>query len=193
MITVSEAARKEFLSVLSTGPQSLGLRVTVQGVGSPHVQYGLHLVEKGQEKADDIVVELDGVKFFVDPGSVPFVDGLLIDFVEGLMERGFKLENPKAPAMPRPTGPVAEAILQLLDNEINPAVAAHGGHIDLIDYKDHRVYVRMGGGCQGCGMANVTLRQGIETLLREQLPEVHEIIDVTDHAGGTNPYYEPSK
>lgn len=81
----------------------------------------------------------------------------------------------------------------ILETQINPAVAAHGGMVDLLDVKDGKIYIRMGGGCQGCGMADVTLRQGIEGAIREALPQVDEILDVTDHASGTNPYYAPAQ
>ena len=80
----------------------------------------------------------------------------------------------------------------VLNTEINPAVASHGGLISLIDVKENVVYLRLGGGCQGCGMADVTLKQGIEKSIRFAIPEVGEILDVTDHASGRNPYYTPS-
>jgi Fe/S biogenesis protein NfuA len=81
----------------------------------------------------------------------------------------------------------------LIDNMINPAVAGHGGFVDLIDVKDNKVYLQMGGGCQGCGAADITLKSGIERLIKEELPEVEEVLDTTDHASGANPYYAPSK
>jgi Fe/S biogenesis protein NfuA len=81
----------------------------------------------------------------------------------------------------------------LLDTAINPAVAGHGGMVSLLDVKDNTVYLQMGGGCQGCGAADVTLRQGVERMIREEVPEVLEIIDLTDHAAGQNPYYTASK
>ena len=84
-------------------------------------------------------------------------------------------------------------IQDLLDTAINPAVAGHGGVVSLVDVRDKMVYLQMGGGCQGCGMADVTLKQGIETMIREELPEVADIIDVTDHAGGENPYSAASE
>jgi Fe/S biogenesis protein NfuA len=86
-----------------------------------------------------------------------------------------------------------EKVQALLDNSINPAVAGHGGYIELIDVKDSTVYIQMQGGCQGCGAADVTLKAGIERMIKEELPEVAEILDVTDHASGQNPYYSPSK
>lgn len=88
---------------------------------------------------------------------------------------------------------IREKIQQLFDAEINPAVAMHGGSVDLIDVKGNVVYIRLGGGCQGCGMADVTLKQGIERAIREVAPEVGDILDATDHAAGRNPYYTPEK
>ena len=89
--------------------------------------------------------------------------------------------------------PDALTIRRLLDEEINPSVAAHGGHIALIDVKEDTVYIRLEGGCQGCGMADVTLKHGIETAIRQAVPAITQVLDVTDHAGGGNPYYQPGK
>lgn len=95
--------------------------------------------------------------------------------------------------MDEPTNDPKTKIQELIDYQINPAVAGHGGFIELLEFKDGTVYLKMGGGCQGCGMANVTLKQGIERMLREEIPEILRVVDTTDHAGGTNPYYQPSK
>jgi len=84
-------------------------------------------------------------------------------------------------------------VQELLDSTINPAVAGHGGFVQLIDVKDNRVYLQLGGGCQGCGAADITLKSGIERLIKEEIPEIEEVLDTTDHAAGENPYYTPSK
>ena len=84
-------------------------------------------------------------------------------------------------------------VQDLIENMINPAVAGHGGWVELIDVQDKRVYLQMGGGCQGCGAADITLKSGIERLLREEIPEIEEVLDTTDHASGANPYYTPGK
>ena len=89
--------------------------------------------------------------------------------------------------------PAAEAIQKLLAEQINPAVAAHGGLISLVDVQDDTVYIRLEGGCQGCGMADVTLKQGIEGQIKRTVPQIATVLDATDHAGGANPYYQPSK
>jgi Fe/S biogenesis protein NfuA len=84
-------------------------------------------------------------------------------------------------------------VQELIETMINPAVAGHGGFVELIDVTDNRVYLQMGGGCQGCGAADVTLKSGIERLIKEEIPEVTEVLDTTDHASGQNPYYTPGK
>ncbi|MBI3099505.1 MAG: NifU family protein [Planctomycetes bacterium] len=86
-----------------------------------------------------------------------------------------------------------EKVEQFIQDEINPSVAAHGGYIQVIDVKDGNLYIAMGGGCQGCGAADVTLKQGVERMLKDNIPEVKQVLDTTDHAQGANPYYAPSK
>ena len=86
-----------------------------------------------------------------------------------------------------------EKVQELIDASINPAVAGHGGYVELIDVQDARVYLQMGGGCQGCGAADITLKSGIERLIKEEIPEVTEVLDTTDHASGANPYYTAGK
>jgi Fe-S cluster biogenesis protein NfuA len=86
-----------------------------------------------------------------------------------------------------------EKIQYLLAHKINPGVAAHAGFVELIDVKDNNVYIRLGGGCQGCGAADFTLRQGIEAIIRKEVPEIRQILDITDHSAGMNPYYRPSR
>jgi Fe/S biogenesis protein NfuA len=84
-------------------------------------------------------------------------------------------------------------VQELIESTINPAVAGHGGYVELIDVQENKVYLQMGGGCQGCGAADITLKAGIERLIKEELPEVEEVLDTTDHSSGNNPYYTPGK
>ena len=84
-------------------------------------------------------------------------------------------------------------VQDLIDNMINPAGAGHGGFVELLDVKENKVYLQMGGGCQGCGAADVTLKSGIERLIKEEIPEIDEVLDATDHDAGSNPYYTPTK
>ena len=94
---------------------------------------------------------------------------------------------------PELTGPVPERVRQVLDDQINPAIPAHGGSAELVAVEDGTAYLRLGGGCVGCGMVSVTLNQGIEVAITQAVPEVRRVVDVTDHASGTNPYYEAAK
>lgn len=90
-----------------------------------------------------------------------------------------------------PEADLRQKVQNLLENEINPALGAHGGWVELIDVKKNAVYLKLGGGCQGCQSASMTLKMGIEKVIREKIPEVGEILDTTDHAAGRNPYYQP--
>ncbi len=98
-------------------------------------------------------------------------------------------------AIPKPglETPTGKAVREVLDSRINPAVAGHGGHIALVDVRGDTTYIRLEGGCQGCGMADVTLKQGIELEIKQAVPTIKTVLDVTDHAGGRNPYYQPGK
>ena len=84
---------------------------------------------------------------------------------------------------------MTERVQEVIDEVINPAIAAHGGFVELVDVSDDTIYIRMGGGCQGCAASAATLRMGIERMIREQVPEIASIVDVTDHTAGVNPYY----
>jgi Fe/S biogenesis protein NfuA len=109
---------------------------------------------------------------------------------------GPPMESPAVGAGPPPgdlTGDVVTRVHQVLEQHINPMIASHGGRAELVSVDGATAYLRLGGGCQGCGMATVTLTQGIEVAIKEAVPEITEIVDVTDHAAGTNPYFEASK
>jgi len=113
--------------------------------------------------------------------------------IRAALAAGGALFAPAAPVAAADDERLYSRVADLFEAEINPAVARHGGTVELIDVQDAMVLLRMGGGCQGCGMADVTLRQGIEVLLKKRLPEIRGLIDVTDHSAGTNPYVTASK
>ena len=189
LLTVTEAAAQKIQSVVEDqGIEVQGLRVSISGRSASAFEYGLGL--EVESAPGDIVVDCGDFKVFVDPESAEDLKGATVDYVEDLNSSGFKIDNPNTPTWDNPK---AQAIQQLIDERINPAVAAHGGQIDLLDVTDDSIYIHMGGGCQGCGMADVTLKHGIEGMVQEQFPEIKNIIDTTDHAAGSNPYYQPSK
>jgi Fe/S biogenesis protein NfuA len=117
-----------------------------------------------------------------------------------LTDEGLAIENPNGPASPTMsapkgdlTGPIADQVAQVLAEQVNPAIAMHGGAAELVSVDGTVVYLRLGGGCQGCGMAQVTLKQGIERILLDAIGELTAVVDVTDHEAGADPYYERSK
>ena len=192
-ITVTEAAQKEIAILM--GKQKtpiLGVRVKADAVSPLQANFRMAFVAEGQQKDDDEIISFGDFNIYVDAESVNYAQDITLDFVDSLMGRGFKIENPnKVPAHLK--GTIAEKIQQVIDDKINPSVASHGGHITLIDVKDNNVFLRFGGGCQGCGMADVTLKQGVEVLLKEAVPEINEVMDITDHADGKNPYYQATQ
>jgi len=191
MLTITETAKQQIESIMEAqGRQGDGLRVGIVGRSSAGFRYTMNLVEEGQESPDDVVVDSGTFKVFIDPQSAPHMEGVTVDYVDnGIHGSGFKIDNPN----PVWSDPLALRVQALIDERINPGVGAHGGHVELLDIKDNTVFVRLGGGCQGCGMVDVTLRHGIEALIREEIPEIQQVIDTTDHASGSNPYYQPAK
>jgi Fe/S biogenesis protein NfuA len=189
MLTFTESARKKILELMEAEKlEGSGLRVAVTGRGPGGFRYEFGFAGPDEKGPEDAVVDVGGFQVYVDPESVPNLRGATVDYVEGLYESGFKIDNPNLWSDPK-----AMAVQRVIDNQINPAIAAHGGFVTLLDVKEDVAYIAMGGGCQGCGMADVTLKHGIEAMIREAVPEIRQIIDTTDHAGGTNPYYQPSK
>ena len=190
MLTISDLAKQKVIALLeSQGRQGSALRLAIMGRGPGGFVYDLRFVESTAKAPEDVVVDAGGFQVFIDSGSAPKLNGATLEFVEGVQQSGFRIDNPN----PLWDDPKAEAIQKGIDTKINPGVAAHGGFVTLLDVKNDTAYVALGGGCQGCGMANVTLKQGIEVIIREAVPEIRQVIDTTDHAGGTNPYYQPSK
>ena len=189
LLEVTEAAQEKIHAVIAAEEVEVeGLRISIQGRTATAFQYSLGLATEAQP--DDIVVECENFNVLVDAKSAPDLQGAVIDFVDDLNSSGFNIENPN---MPTWDNPKAQQIQELIDERINPAVAAHGGQIELLNVEEDSIYIHMGGGCQGCGMANVTLKHGIEAMIQEVFPEIKHVIDTTDHAAGDNPYYSPSK
>ena len=193
MSILTAKAKQKFLEITEKeGRKGQGLRVIVRNGGTSQPEFALNFVSEDEKQDDDTVIDGGGIKVYVDGASAKFLDGATIDFIDALDESGFRVDAPNAGAS-KPSGPLAEAVIRVLDEKVNPSVAMHGGHVDLVAVEDGTAYLRFGGGCQGCGMVNVTLKQGVEKVLFEEISEVTKVMDVTDHASGTNPYYQPGK
>jgi Fe/S biogenesis protein NfuA len=190
MINITAGAQQYISNLLADEERrGLALRLAITGRRPGGFQYKLGFAREDEKAVDDVVVDGGSFKLFIDAESAPNLQGATLDFVEDGEQSGFKIDNPNSGW----TDPKAIAIQQLLDEHINPAVADHGGYVVLLDVKDDIAYVALGGGCQGCGMADVTLKQGIEALITEEVPGIRQVVDTTDHASGTNPYYQPAK
>lgn len=194
LLRFSDKAREMVLTFIGEeeAGQDYVVRVAVESPSPLDPRYSIALVEPEEIGGDDRVFDGGGFRVAVDSESAKLLDGAHVEWVETLNETGFKVENPNLkPIGSQPLeGPLAERVQTVIDREINPAVASHGGEISLVEVRGDVAYIEMSGGCQGCGMARVTLKQGVERMLGEAVPEIREIVDVTDHSEGTNPYYE---
>jgi len=190
LVTVTPAARGKILELMKNeGREGLVLRMAIAGRGPGGFQYRLAFAPESERAPSDPTFDAGGFNLVLDAASAEGLKGASIDYVDSAHGSGFKIDNPN----PLWTDPRALAVQKVLDDEINPAVASHGGFVALLEVKDDVAYIQLGGGCQGCGMVYVTLKQGIEVRIREAVPAIREIVDTTDHAGGKNPYYQPSK
>ena len=208
-VFISETARDLVLDFRARSDRpdkdDLAMWIEVTGISGASFSYDMYLKGSSDAGPDDAVVEVAyGLNVVVPAGSVEQLDGATIDYRSAPNGGGLFVDNPNTPSpvagpaardvpAPQLSGAVADQVAQILEQQINPAIAAHGGHAELVSVEDGAAYLRLSGGCQGCGMAAVTLTQGIEVAIREAVPEVTRVIDVTDHASGTNPYFEASK
>ncbi len=186
-LTVTDAAAEKILSAkTSEGREDVALRVMVREDGAKF-RYELKIVSTDSKEADDSVVHLDGIDLYLDRESVPRLDRATLDFVDDISGSGLKFDNPNQTTLAR--NPLAVRVQAVLDDRVNPGLAAHGGVVSLVDIQETRVVLSFGGGCQGCGMADLTMKEGVSTQIKQQIPEISEVVDATDHAAGENPYY----
>jgi Fe/S biogenesis protein NfuA len=188
MMTFTEKAKEKVLSFMGDKSKNSVLRMRIVSRSMSGFTYQFFLETENDAKPNDVVEDLGSFKVRTDAESSKDLQGTSVDWVEEASGSGFKVENPNHP-MPHLNTPEARKIQDFLEAEVNPSLASHGGGAELMDMKDTRIFLRMSGGCQGCGMASATLKQGIEARLRQAFPDITEVVDVTDHAHGEKPYY----
>lgn len=189
MLKITEAAEQKIAALIGESDQPVkGLRVGARARSPFKVDYRLAFMSEDQVQPDDTRIPFNGFDVYLDAESASLLQETTIDYVEGVTGSGFKIERANR-VPPELKGTLAEKVMTLIEEEINPAVASHGGYVALMDVKDGIVYVELGGGCRGCSMSRVTLKEGIERMIKEALPEVVEVRDLTDHSLGENPYY----
>lgn len=196
MIDISERAQQHFLRLLDQqGVDGLGIRVRVTSPGTPAANCELEFCEPDDLAGDEWTIECAGFEFHVDGGSASWLDQASIDFEPNVTGGQLNIRAPKIKGhIPGADAGVIERVRYVLESEINPRLAAHGGRVTLLEVDaEHAVVLQFGGGCHGCGMVDVTLKQGVEKTLRERVPEITAVRDATDHAGGAKPYYSKAE
>lgn len=206
VLEVTSRAQEAVIEIRSqeSEPEKLALWIEVSGISGNSYSYDVYFQNKNDADSSDAVVTLDGFEVVVPSASIAAIAGSKLDLGGEDGSGGLVILNtnsPAAPEVPLPeelqnadlTTPEAQAIIKVLQDEINPAIAAHGGRADLVAVSDATAYLKLSGGCQGCGMASVTLSQGIEVAIKEAVPSITSVKDVTDHINGANPFYEPAK
>lgn len=190
MIKVTEVAQEKIMEAIDNYKDPvIGIRALANARSPFKVDYALAFVPKDGNKENDEVINFDNFSIYIDAENTKYFEGVTLDFQDSLQGGGFTfVDVPKVPEEFK--GTLAEKIVQVIDEQINPQIADHGGYVSLIDVKGTEVIIQMGGGCQGCGMANVTLKNGVEVALKEAIPDITAVYDVTDHASGKNPYYK---
>ena len=182
------------------GDSDYALFLQIDGMQGNQFTYDLSFLEVKEAREDDVQLQFGKLPVIIAAKDKDNFDGASLNLSEDL--NSLEIDNPNTPSpnilstsepLPELTGELAEKVQTILDQQINPAIASHGGVAKLVNVEGNDIYLQLGGGCQGCGMAEVTLSQGIEASLREAIPEIGNIIDATDHASGDNPYFAGSK
>lgn len=202
MIQLTDEAREQIQSLVDAGAvREPALRIALAETPgesrSPLERaYEITLVEREDKQKTEIAINLEGIRVFLNLDTSSLLSGATLSWSQA--DGGFRVEVPR-PGRPAPVptaagaaeawGPLGEKVQTVFDELVNPRIASHGGAVELVDVADATIYVRMTGGCQGCAASALTLRQGIERMVREEIPEVQEIVDLTDHEAGANPYY----
>ncbi|MGH9297382.1 MAG: NifU family protein [Acidimicrobiales bacterium] len=206
LLRITEAAR-DMVAGIRNGEEnsaSLALWLEINGSNGGAYSYDMWFQQATDAGPGDALQSEGDLTIVVAASSVDKLVGATLDVGNTGGEQGLVMLNPNTPPTKRPAAPaglpegdlsdpISKRILEVLEQEVNPQIAAHGGFADLVAYEEGTAYVRMLGGCQGCGLASVTLSQGITVAIQDAVPEVTSVLDVTDHASGENPYYEAAK
>jgi Fe/S biogenesis protein NfuA len=188
MLTITDLAMEKLRAAMEAEAiEGMALRMAIVGRGPRGFRYAMGFAPADDQRLEDKVLQIDGLQVFVDPNSAENLQGSTLDYVEEGFQEGFKVDNPN----PLWRDPIALKVQEVIDTQINPGIAMHGGFVMLLDVKDGIAYIAFGGGCQGCRRVDATLKDGVEVKIREVVPEITQVLDTTDHADGKNPFYSP--
>jgi Fe/S biogenesis protein NfuA len=203
MIEITPAARSRIDSLVAAeAVREPALRIGADGDPKSPIarSYAISLVEKDERERTEIAINVDGIRIFLNLDTSHLLSGATVDWGGENGGGAFVIREkdqapaaasaaPDAPPAAEFSDPVARRIQEVIITDINPRIASHGGHVEMVDLQDDVLYIRMGGGCQGCAASAATLRMGVERMIREAVPEIAGLVDVTDHSAGVNPYY----
>ena len=190
-ITITEAADAYLADLLAKqNTTGISIRIFITQPGTPQAETCIAYCKPGEEKPEDTALSLASFTAYLDAVSEPFLEDAVVDYTTDRMggQLTIKAPNAKVP-MVNEDSPLSERITYYLQTEINPGLAGHGGQVSLVDIDDGIVILRFGGGCQGCGQVDYTLKEGIEKTLLERIPGLKGVRDVTDHSNRENAYY----
>ena len=193
MITVSANAQQHFYKLIQQqGIDDLGLRIKALNPGTGNADIEITFCEPDDINETDQSYRLDQFQLVIDEDSQSWLENASIDFETTSTGGSLSMKAPGLKGQqPTNDAPLQQRVQWLLDSEINPQIASHGGHVKLIDITPEKVVIlQFGGGCQGCGQVSMTLSEGIEKTFQQKIPEITGVRDVTDHDAGENPYYE---
>lgn len=190
-LTITDAAQEYIAELLAKQGGEVNIRVFVADPGTPKAESCVAYCRPGEEEADDLPLELKGFKAFVEARSLPFLEEALIDYAKDRFGGQLTIKAPHAKiGRIDASSPLEDRINHVLYVEVNPNLAAHGGEVSLVEVVDGSIAVlKFGGGCQGCGMVDATLKEGVERTLVTQIPEITAVRDVTDHSVRDHAYY----
>ena len=183
-LTITDSARKQINNELQSAEELKGVQVLVEPTSPLKANYRIELVKSPLESS--IQFEVDGVKVFSEHKNASFLEGTIIEINE---EGELEARNPQL-SISKLSGSLEDQIQLTLDEQVNPMLAAHGGNVILEGIKDSAAYLRFGGGCQGCSMIDTTVKQGVEVMLKETIPELVGVFDITDHSEGESPFFK---
>ena len=191
MVTITESARVYLKELLDKQADALGVRVFINNPGTPQAETCIAYCREGDMQASDEQHDFEHFNAWIEIRSIPFLEDAVVDYAKDRMGGQLTIKAPNA-KMPRvdADSPIEDRINYLLYNEVNPSLAAHGGDVSLVEVtEDNFAILRFGGGCQGCSAVSITLKDGVEKTLTEQIPELAGVRDMTDHTDRSNAYY----
>ncbi len=189
MFTLTDTAVEKIDSILREMTHGQrAVRVTANSDSPFHIEYGIQPIFDDDISRDDKRIDFDTFTIFISSKEYPLLANVILDYKTSGDESGFSFSSPKKET-DNFQGTFAQKVLHVVNTQINPTIAQHGGIISIVDIRGYDVYVEMGGNCQGCSLSFITLKNGVINGLKEAIPEIGEVIDATDHEAGATPYY----